>query len=43
MTVIVEEGRIEFDLPFDPVTVVFEGDKFTAEGSDFVDYWEKVQ
>lgn len=43
VTVIVEEGRIEFDLPFDPVTVIFEGDKFTAEGSDFVDYWEKVQ
>jgi hypothetical protein len=37
-------GRIQFKLPFDPPTVVFEGDKLTAmaEGR-FIDVWEKVQ
>lgn len=36
-------GRIEVKLPFDPPSVVFEGNKIvaTAKGM-FVDYWEKV-
>lgn len=41
--VTIEGNRIKIKLPFDPVTVVFEGDKFTAEGADFVDFWEKVK
>jgi hypothetical protein len=37
-------GRIEFKMPFDPITAVFDGDKFigTNEGV-FVDRWEKVK
>jgi len=36
-------GRIEFQHPFEPVALVFEGNKMTAtlEGG-FVDVWEKV-
>jgi hypothetical protein len=39
-----EGGRIEFKHPFEPPSLVFEGNKITvtAEGS-FVDVWEKVQ
>lgn len=39
-----EGGRIEFKMPFDPVTAVFEGDKFIGirEGV-FVDTYEKVK
>ena len=42
--VTVEGGRIEFKHPFDPLSLVFEGNKITvtAEGR-FVDVWEKVQ
>jgi hypothetical protein len=38
-----EGGRIEFKHPFEPPSLVFEGNKITAtaEGS-FVDVWEKV-
>jgi hypothetical protein len=38
-----EGGRIQFKSPFNPPTVVYEGDKMTAtlEGQ-FVDSWEKV-
>jgi hypothetical protein len=38
-----EGGRIEFKHPFDPLSLVFEGNKITvtAEGR-FVDVWEKV-
>ena len=36
-----EGGRISFKLPFDPPSVVIEGDKMTATAEDmFVDYWE---
>ena len=37
-------GRISYKLPFDPPSVVFEGDKLTAtlEGA-FIDYWERVK
>ena len=37
-------GRIEFKMPFDPVSAVFEGGKFigTNEGV-FVDTWEKLK
>jgi hypothetical protein len=40
----IKGGRIEVKLPFDPPTVVFEGNKIvaTAEGR-FVDNWEKVK
>jgi len=39
-----EGGRISYKLPFDPPSVVYEGDKLTAtlEG-EFVDYWERVK
>jgi hypothetical protein len=34
-------GRIAFKLPFDPPSVVIEGDKMTATAEGmFVDYWE---
>ena len=37
-------SQISFELPFDSVMVVFDGNKLTAsvEG-DFVDHWEKVE
>ena len=39
-----EGGRIAFKLPFDPPSVVIEGDKMTATAeSMFVDYWERVR
>ena len=39
----ISEGKIEFKMPFDPVTIVFDGDRFvaTSEGN-FTDYWSKV-
>ena len=39
-----EGGRISYKLPFDPPSVVYEGNKLTAtlEG-EFVDYWERVK
>ena len=39
-----EGSQISFELPFDSVMVVFDGNKLTAsvEG-DFVDHWEKVE
>ena len=37
-------GRIEFKMPFDPVTAVFEGGKFIANNEGvFTDTWEKVK
>jgi hypothetical protein len=40
----VEGKRIQFKLPFDPPSVVFEGDKMTATAEgQFVDIWEKIQ
>ena len=42
--VTVEGKRIQFKLPFDPPSVVFEGDKMTATAEgQFVDIWEKIQ
>jgi hypothetical protein len=39
-----EGGRIAFKLPFDPPSVVIEGDKMTATAENmFVDYWERVR
>jgi len=37
-------GRISYKLPFDPPSVVFEGNRMTAtrEGA-FIDYWERVK
>jgi hypothetical protein len=35
-------GRIEFKPPFDPPTLVFEGNKITATLDGRVDVWEKV-
>lgn len=39
-----EGGRVSYKLPFDPPSVVFEGNSMTAtlEGA-FVDYWERVK
>ena len=39
----IENGRLQFKLPFDPPSVVFEGAKMTATAEGrFVDVWEKV-
>jgi hypothetical protein len=39
-----EAGRMAFKLPFDPPSVVIEGDKMTATAEGvFVDYWERVR
>jgi hypothetical protein len=39
----VDGGRLQFKLPFDPPSAVFEGDKMTATAEGrFVDVWEKV-
>jgi hypothetical protein len=38
-----EGGRLQFKPPFDPPTVVFEGNQLTATAEGrFVDLWEKV-
>ena len=38
-----EGGRIAFKLPFDPPSVVIEGDKWTATAENrFIDYFERV-
>ncbi len=39
-----EGGRIEFNMPFDPVSAVFDGDKFIGIKEDtFVDSYERVR
>ena len=39
-----EGGRVAFKLPFDPPSIVIEGDKSTATAEGlFVDYWERVR
>jgi hypothetical protein len=39
----IDSGRLQFKLPFDPLSVVFEGAKMTATADgQFVDMWEKV-
>jgi hypothetical protein len=39
-----EGGRISYQHPFDPPSVVFDGDKMTATADGlFVDYWERVK
>jgi hypothetical protein len=39
-----DEGtRLAFQLPFDPPSVVIEGNKMTATAENlFIDYWERV-
>jgi hypothetical protein len=39
----ITDGKIEIKMPFDPVTVVFDGNRIvaTSEGQ-FTDYWEKI-
>lgn len=39
-----QDGRVSYQLPFDPPKVVFDGDRMTAtlEGA-FVDHWERVK
>ena len=38
-----EGNRLAFRLPFDPPSVVIEGDKMTATAENlFIDYWERV-
>ena len=38
-----EGGRIAFKLPFDPPSLVIEGDKWTATAENrFIDYFERV-
>ena len=37
-----EGGRIQFDLPFDPVVVTFERRRMTATSPEFVDTWERI-
>jgi hypothetical protein len=43
--VTVDGGRLQFTLPFEPRTLVFEGNKMTATAADNtnVDTWEKVE
>ena len=44
-SLVTREGtRIAFKPPFEPVSLAFDGDKFTVtrEGT-FVDYWERVR
>lgn len=39
-----ENGKVSFKMPFDPVSVVFDGDKITANAElGFVDSWFKVR
>src|SRR5262249_18197194 len=39
-----EGSRVAFKLPFDPPSVVIEGDKMTATAEGrFVDYWDRVR
>lgn len=38
-----EGGRIQFKLPFEPPSMIFEGNKITATGPGGVDVWERVQ
>jgi hypothetical protein len=39
-----EGGRLTFKLPFDPPSVVIEGDKIMATAENlFIDYWERVR
>jgi hypothetical protein len=41
--VIIDGGRLQFKLPFDPPAAVFEGDKMTATAEgQFMDVWDKV-
>lgn len=37
------EGKMEIKMPFDPVTIVFENNRFigTSDGQ-FTDYWQKI-
>ncbi len=37
------DGKLEIKMPFDPVTVTFNGDRFVAKGDQFTDYWEKIK
>ncbi|HSP89154.1 MAG TPA: hypothetical protein VLN45_13545 [Ignavibacteriaceae bacterium] len=37
------DGNLEIKMPFDPVTVTFNGDRITAKGDQFTDYWEKIK
>jgi hypothetical protein len=39
----VSDEQIYVELPFDPITEVFEGNKLTATGPDFIDVWEKME
>lgn len=39
-----ENGKVSFKMPFDPVSLVFEGDKSTATGeAGFIDSWFKIR
>jgi hypothetical protein len=39
-----EGGRLAFKLPFDPPSLVIEGDKITATAENqFIDYWERIR
>ena len=39
-----ESGRISYKLPFDPPSVVYEGDTLTATlDGVFIDYWERIK
>ena len=39
-----DNGKVTIKMPFDPVTMVFEGDKATATGeANFIDAWFKIR
>lgn len=37
------DEKIEFKMPFDPVTITINGDRINATGENFTDYWEKIK
>jgi hypothetical protein len=37
------EGKLEFKMPFEPVTVTFHGDRIVAKNDNYTDYWEKIE
>lgn len=41
----ISDGKLEIKMPFDPVTIVFDGDRLIATSSDgtFTDYWKKIE
>jgi hypothetical protein len=43
--IIKTEGKFEINMPFEPVTAVFDGDRVVTKAKDgtFTDYWKKIK